>query len=163
MLKKLSILIFFAYIFTACGSEIKIDTEYKNQIESWKENRVNNLQKPDSWLSLTGLFWLEPGENKFGIDKSNELVFPKGLPYMGTFTLNDTAVIFRQKEAGLITVDEEIRLEQILKSDLTGEPTLLKYASLTFYLIDRDGKMGIRVKDRESEVLKNFDGCLHNV
>ena len=38
-----------------------------------------SLKREDGWLTLVGLFWLEPGENRFGSDKkANRIVFPEG-------------------------------------------------------------------------------------
>lgn len=158
MFNRLLFFTFTIIFFAGCKSEKQVDPEYINEIESWKETRVNNLTQPDSWLSLTGLFWLEPGDNTFGTDKSNKIVFPAGAPFMGVFTLKDSVVTFLQAEADLIGTQTEAKDNILLESDLTGNPTLLTYKSLTFYLIDRNGKMGIRLKDSQSEVLKNFTG-----
>ena len=44
--------------------------------EKWKIELADNLK--ESWLPLAGLFWLKPGQNTFGTDASNAIVFPKG-------------------------------------------------------------------------------------
>lgn len=54
------------------------DTSYVASIDKWHAERVENLQKEDSWLALSGLYWLEPGSNTFGSDESNAIVFPEG-------------------------------------------------------------------------------------
>ncbi len=43
------------------------DKAHFEEIEQWRRERYENLEKPDGWLSLVGLFWLEEG---FG-DTSN--------------------------------------------------------------------------------------------
>ncbi len=45
-----------------------------------------------------------------------------------------------------------------LAADTTGNPTLLKSGSLTFFLIERAGKLGVRVRDAENPHRKNFAG-----
>ncbi len=45
-----------------------------------------------------------------------------------------------------------------LASDLTSEPTVLQSGSLSFYLIERVGKLGVRVRDSENPHRKNFTG-----
>jgi uncharacterized protein (DUF1684 family) len=45
-----------------------------------------------------------------------------------------------------------------LASDLEDEPTVLELGSLRFHLIDRAGRLGIRVKDTESPALAAFVG-----
>ena len=39
---------------------------HRKEIEKWQMERAASLKKDDGWLSLVGLYWLEPGENKFG-------------------------------------------------------------------------------------------------
>ena len=45
-----------------------------------------------------------------------------------------------------------------MMSDITGNPTILKLGSLSWYLIKRSQRYGIRLKDSESPLLKEFDG-----
>jgi len=50
-------------------------------VEAWREWRYADLDQPDNWLALTGLFWLREGENTFGAAEDNDLVFPgEGVP-----------------------------------------------------------------------------------
>ena len=60
-------------------------------IEAWRAKRMAELHQPDSWLSLVGLFWLEEGENRFGSDPGNDVVFPeKAPPHIGSFWRGDS-------------------------------------------------------------------------
>ncbi len=45
-----------------------------------------------------------------------------------------------------------------LATDKEGPPTVLTSGSLVFHVIDRDGRLFLRVKDRKSEVLQSFQG-----
>ena len=36
---------------------------YENEIKSWRAAYERNLQAQNSWLSITGLHWLEEGDN----------------------------------------------------------------------------------------------------
>ena len=36
--------------------------EYRREIEQWREQREAELKAEDGWLTVTGLFWLKPGE-----------------------------------------------------------------------------------------------------
>ena len=49
---------------------------HKNEIQKWQSARLASLTKEDGWLTLTGLFWLNEGENKFGSDAKNIVVLP---------------------------------------------------------------------------------------
>jgi uncharacterized protein len=48
--------------------------------------------------------------------------------------------------------------EMELKSDKTGEPTDLALGDLTLFVIERGGKIAIRLKDKNSRMRKEFTG-----
>jgi uncharacterized protein (DUF1684 family) len=45
-----------------------------------------------------------------------------------------------------------------LATDAAGDPTLLELGPLLFHAIDRGGRIGIRLKDRESPLIAEFTG-----
>ena len=45
-----------------------------------------------------------------------------------------------------------------LKDDREGTPDVLRYGSLSWYIIKRGDRYGVRLKDSESDLLKNFEG-----
>src|SRR5262245_33127611 len=67
---------------------------YAKEIESFRQERIDGLKRPDGWLSLVGLFWLQEGENRFGSDPQNRVIFPEGSapPVAGTFVRKGDAV-----------------------------------------------------------------------
>ena len=149
---------FFLLILLIAACNQNIDKEYQSEIEKWRQDRFEYLKKPDSWFSLAGLFWLKEGENSFGTAAENDIIFPKGKAYMGRFIYNDSTVTFVNNNEKSVLVNDSSLSTYELKSDLTKNVTLLKYNSLTFFLIERDGKMGIRLKDSENPALKSFTG-----
>lgn len=133
--------------------------DYTAQIRQWHKGRIERLTQPDSWLSLAGLFWLHEGENSFGSDAANDIRFPKKAPaFIGVFVLRDSAVSVRVNDGVTVTHEGEPVKELALKSDISGEPTILRHGALLWYIIDRDGKMGVRLKDTESENIAAFQG-----
>ena len=58
------------------ASPSAVDPAYLQSFEKWKGDLVADLKQ--EWLPLAGLFWLKPGENSFGTDPRNAVVFPKG-------------------------------------------------------------------------------------
>ncbi len=145
-----------------CGCVFLIaaqNDDYIAGIEEWHQTRIQRLTQPDSWLSLAGLYWLHEGENTFGSDAANDIRFPKKAPpFIGVFVLRDGAVSVRINEDVSVTHDGEPVKEAPLKSDMSGEPTILRHGALLWYIIDRDGKMGVRLKDTESENIAAFKG-----
>ena len=129
-------------------------------VEQWKARRLASLTSETGWLTLTGLFWLKPGTNTFGRAKSNALVLdnPSLAERAGSFVVDGNKVHFVARNGAGITHDGEPVANIELASDLTSDPTLLKSGSLTFYLIERAGKPGVRVRDSENPHRKNFTG-----
>ena len=136
-----------------------LDSEYVAEIEAWKSQRDESLRQPDGWLTLVGLFWLEAGTNSFGSDAANDVIFPAGtLPSLGELRLEDGVVTIRAAEDSGIEYAGEAVTEMVLQPDVSGAPTILELGSVTFYAIERADRVGIRVKDSESEALAKFPG-----
>jgi uncharacterized protein (DUF1684 family) len=129
--------------------EPRIDNEYAKQIEKWRIERLNRLKSPDSWLSLAGLFWLENGENTFGSDAGNDFVFKKkGLPpRIGIFFLKDKSVLFKSVKGVSVNHQDQIIEVISMQNDAQGKPTVLKCDSLSWYVIKRGDRLGVRLKD----------------
>src|SRR3954469_23487690 len=70
-----------------------VDPSYQQSFDKWKSELVEDLKQ--EWLPLAGLFWLKPGENNFGSDQKNAIVFPKGPAQAGSFTLRGKEVTVR--------------------------------------------------------------------
>jgi len=149
-----------AAMFFSCSSLSEKDKQYIQQINEWHTKRVERLKEKDSWLSLAGLYWLNEGENSFGSDKSNDIVFPKGkaADFMGWFDLNNGEVKIRLKPGVNITSNDQPITEMILQNDNTKAPTILKYKSLSWFVIKRQDKYGIRLKDSEHPEFERFAG-----
>jgi len=133
---------------------------YKKEITGWQNKRIENLKKETGWLNLAGLFWLEPGANTFGSGKNNDIVFPETTPEnIGTFYLSDTSV------SVILKIDAKVndaKLDStVLKDDLTGSPDIISYGNYRWFVIKRGDKFGIRLRDLEAELVKNFRGIEH--
>ncbi|MCP4663905.1 MAG: DUF1684 domain-containing protein, partial [bacterium] len=50
-----------ACVETGDESPIEVPALYAREIEAWRVDRHQRLVRPDSWLSLAGLFWLREG------------------------------------------------------------------------------------------------------
>jgi uncharacterized protein len=129
-------------------------------VEQWQARRLASITSETGWLTLAGLYWLKPGENTFGRAKSNTLVLDnKSLAERaGSFVVEGQKVRFVARKGATVTHDGKPVGDIELASDITSDPTMLKSGSLTFYLIERVGKLGIRVRDSENPHRKNFVG-----
>jgi uncharacterized protein (DUF1684 family) len=133
---------------------------YRREIESWRAARDASLRKPNSWLTLVGLFWLEEGDNRFGSDPRNRVVLPAGKAsaVAGTLIRHGDAVSVRATPGSGLESDGHPVVELPLASDAKGKPTTLHLGSLSFYVIKRGDRLGVRVKDSQSPALASFRG-----
>lgn len=133
---------------------------YEQELEQWKAKRLANLKSEEGWLSLIGLFWFKEGENRFGSDPTNEIVLPDGKApqHAGTLRLAAGKVTLEAKPDAKITSKGQPVTTLELKSDEDGEPTLLELGSLSFHVVKRGERLGLRVKDRENPARAAFKG-----
>ena len=133
---------------------------YEQELEQWKAKRLANLKSEEGWLSLIGLFWFKEGENRFGSDPTNEIVLPDGkVPaHAGTIRLAGGKVTLEANPEAKITSKGQPVTTLELKSDEDGDPTMLELGSLSFHVVKRGERLGLRVKDRENPARAAFKG-----
>lgn len=146
----------------ATTAAIKPDpAAYRKQIEDWRKERVEGLKKEDGWLTLVGLYWLKPGENRFGSDPGNPVILPKGKApaVAGVLVREGDKVTLRVEPGTALTADgKPVTAPLDLTPDSKGKPTILQLGPLTFYVIQRGDRLGVRIKDKESPERTAFKG-----
>ncbi|HEY6985758.1 MAG TPA: DUF1684 domain-containing protein [Rhodanobacteraceae bacterium] len=131
---------------------------YTSEIETWRAKRVERLKAPNGWLSLIGLHWLKEGRNTVGTDKGNDIVLAAGPAHLGVVTLaKDKATIDLDPKANA-TIDGKTEKTAELLDDLHEKPTTVAFGTASFYMIDRNGKKGLRVKDSKAFTREHFAG-----
>jgi uncharacterized protein (DUF1684 family) len=146
----------FASAVLATDQPAAADASYLQTFDKWKAELVDDLKR--NWLPLAGLFWLKPGENRFGSDARNDIVFPKGPAHAGSFTLQSKDVNVRFEPGVQVNVSSKPFTASKLESDVSGHATVLEMGSLRFYVIVRGERIGIRLKDTESDAARGFRG-----
>jgi uncharacterized protein (DUF1684 family) len=139
------------------------DSAYVAEVEQWRAQRMAGLREPDGWLSLVGLHWLEEGFATVGSDPASDLLLPAGkaAERLGTLHRAGRRVRFEAAPDAVVTLEGEPVGAAEMASDISGEQTTLAHGSLIFYVIERGERVGIRVKDLESERLRDFTGVDH--
>jgi uncharacterized protein (DUF1684 family) len=134
---------------------------YRKEIETWRQERLTSLKKEDGWLTLVGLYWLKPGENRFGSDPGNPVILPAGKApaVAGTLTREgDTVRLDVQPGVPLTADGKPPTLGMTVSADTNGKPTTLQLGSLSFFVIKRGDRMGVRIKDKTSPMRAGFKG-----
>ncbi|HEX7071155.1 MAG TPA: DUF1684 domain-containing protein [Rhodothermales bacterium] len=137
------------------------DRAHRKKVEAWHARRVANLTAPDAWLSLTGLFWLKQGENRFGFGSANDVTFPDsaGPAYLGSYILDADSVRAVLAPSSGVLVDGSAHGDTFgVVTDLYEAPTMFEYGSISWYVIDREGKLGIRLMDSLNVARRTFAG-----
>ena len=139
-----------------------VDPDYVHSIEQWQAKRADDLKAPNGWLSLIGLEWLNEGTNRIGSAADNDIVLRAGPAHLGTITVGtDGALsIAMAKDSGAL-VDGRRTDSAPLLDDAhagTGEPTEVSFGSANFYVIERNGRKALRVKDSEADTRTHFMG-----
>jgi uncharacterized protein len=155
------VLLFLALLLIGDSSPAMTDaSRYHAEIEKWRAGRVGRLTADDGWLSVVGLSWLEEGQNSLGSAPSSRIVLPPGRApaRLGTVRLARGKATLAVGPGATVTHDGQHVKTIELASDAEGEPTVLQHGTLTFYLIRRGDRLGMRVKDSAAAARKSFHG-----
>jgi uncharacterized protein (DUF1684 family) len=134
---------------------------YEQELEQWKAKRLAGLKSEDGWLTLIGLFWLKEGENRFGSDPTGQIVLPDGKApqHAGTLRLAKGKVTLEANpDAKITSKGQPVTTLELKSDDDEGGPTLLEMGALSFHVVKRGDRLGLRVKDRENPARAEFKG-----
>ena len=153
-------------VLSACSKPTTApDPAYLEEIEQWRQNRIERLTAPDGWLTLVGLHWLEPGDNVIGSSPSaNVQLADRDIPdEIGNLILEGRAVVFEPRPEHAILVNGVLADEPLhLRSDAAeGGPDMLTFGGLSLHIIARGERLGVRVKDPEASTRRSFPGIEH--
>lgn len=121
------------------------DPAFAAEWKAWHDARVERLRAPDGWLALVGLDWLEEGANRI-----------EGLP--GVFEVGGGAVTLRAAPEDGYTLGGVPVVERRLATDADGTPDRLGHGSRTVQVIERGGRLAVRVWDAASPARTGFEG-----
>lgn len=116
--------------------------------EQWRQARLESLQAAESWLGLVGLFWLEEGDNAVGSAPDAAVLLPFGPLLLGVLRWDDLGVRWLPTEGD----------SQTLATDAAGSPTIVTHGALAFFVIERDGRLAVRLRDRDWSLKRPFPG-----
>jgi hypothetical protein len=129
---------------------------YTASIEAWRHDREAKLKAPDGWLAVAGLFWLKEGENRAGTDPAYEIVLPAGRApaRIGVFDLRNGAVSFRVASQAPVRLHNRTVVAAVLRPDRDQ----LQIGDITLFVIKRGGRLGVRMRDTQSAMRREFTG-----
>jgi uncharacterized protein len=140
------------------------DTAWQHDLAAWRVQHAADLQKPDGWLSLAGLQWLDPGDNSFGSAADNKIHLPPGGPaHLGVLHLEGTTVTLHPPPgsfpADFLVAGKPAQSQELYTNHDTdkGNPRMT-IGTLNVYVVQRADRFALRIKDAKSPTLVNFHG-----
>ena len=106
------------------------DGAYRASVATWRSQKETELRADGGWLTVTGLFWLKEGENR--VDSAP-----------GVFELHAGKTVYHG--------DDGREVEMKRDSKIVAGPR-------TYTVIERAGRYGVRLKDKESKLRSSFAG-----
>ncbi len=145
------------------AKEALMKKQHNAEIFAWRKDRVDKLTTPDGWLSLVGMHWLpKNGPTRVGSAESNGTRLSVGPKTLGLITVSAENTLSFQPESGVpVTIDGAPALgKSKLQSDSLGTPTVVGFSDgrANFIVIERGGKLALRVRDSQSAALLGFNG-----
>jgi uncharacterized protein len=134
---------------------------YASETEKWRAERKARLKADDGWLTVAGLFWLTEGENTIGTSESDRIRLPPAAPVrFGAIQLSRGKVRLLVEAGVDALVNGKPAESAELRSDVdtNGQPDTVTWLDLSFFVIERGERHGIRLKDKNSKFRRNFKG-----
>lgn len=129
----------------------------------WRNERKQDLLKPDGWSSLVGLHWLELKAHYIGSSAGSGIRLAVGPPKLGMVEQRDGRIYLTPESGVALTLDGEPltgkgRVE--LKTDHDQAPSLIGFdeGKGLLSVIKRGQRFGLRIKHADAPTRLHFAG-----
>jgi uncharacterized protein (DUF1684 family) len=134
--------------------------DYETKLLRWRDRFEENRRSPYGWLSLTGLDFLEPGDNAVGSEENCRVRLPSpNPPRVGVITLDGDRLFFTP-EPGVDVRAGRAPVAEALSLPCDDESFFLESLGTRFFAMKREGKYCVRIKNPNSPARKNYPGTL---
>ena len=145
-------------VVNACSS--RGGDEYREQVEQWRQKHESDYTR--EYVPLSGLYFLQPGENRAGSAADSDLVLPASTPpKVGVFVLaSDSQVRFTPSAAADVRLkDRPVTGDVALVADGGKEkPDELQVGAIRLWVHRSGDRRTIRVRDENGPVARSFKG-----
>ena len=157
-------LILLALAICLAGSPARVqNASWQADLLTWRAAHAKDLLKPDGWLSLVGLEWLEPGDNSVGSAPGNKIRLKSGPAYLAVLNLQNDIVTLNPSASGFpreLLVDGRPAKSQTLRAEPDSDKVSphLTIGTFNMYVIRRQARFALRIKDSRSPSITGFHG-----
>ncbi len=154
MFERIAILTLFAL-----APSIGADDAYVTEIEAYRAEKEKALRAEDGWLTVVGLPWLAEGRSTIGSAPDSDVVLPASAPArFGVLEVAGERVNLHLVPGATATQDGEGFAEAVLQLPDEESRHAVELGDVSFHLIRRGERLGLRVRDRNSHERRSFGG-----
>ncbi len=135
------------------------DPAHVKEVEAWRAKHETDYRR--DWVSIAGLAFLKPGENRAGSAASNDVVLAAPVPpSIGSFVLTGAQVRFVPREGVVVTLkDQPVTQPRDLTSDGGKDPADVLVVNGVRLTVHESGeRRAIRARDEHGEQAQSFLG-----
>ena len=158
-MKKCLVIPLILILAAACGrAEPEVDpAAYEQEVLDWRAGRLERLLAPTGYLNQIGLYWLEPGSYVIGSDPDSDIVVPAtAAPRIGEISVSDDGVRLLVEEGVEVLIEGQAVTDILMPADTSGTAVLVSHRSLAWMVIERGGKLAIRIRDFDHPFVGTF-------
>jgi uncharacterized protein len=134
-------------------------SSYERSVNDWRAQHDSWLKAEDGWLTVVGLNWLKEGENRVGSNPGFEVPLPSSAPErVGTITVTKSQAHFVSEPGVMVTLGDRPARAADLTPDTGHNYDVLAVGRVKFFLIKREDKLAVRIKDNDSSARQQFTG-----
>jgi uncharacterized protein len=128
---------------------------YQRRLDEWRKSRIAEAAGPEGWTTVVALHWLQPGLTRVGSMEGIEARLPASAPALiGTIRVDGKDVSFEAAPRVNVTT----KGARVTATAMTPDETRLEVGTYSLLVIARAGRIGLRVRDRESAARTGFKG-----
>ena len=156
--------IFIALLFALLPATVTSqENPWEKENADWREAHRADLLKPDGWLSLAGLEWLQSGDNSVGSAPDNKIHLVSGPAHLAVLHLEGETVTLNPPPGGFppdFLVAGTPAKPQALRAEANKDKLSLHLTigTLNMYVIRREARFALRIKDSHSPAITGFHG-----
>ncbi|WP_425602209.1 DUF1684 domain-containing protein [Luteimonas aquatica] len=145
----------------AAASAKDANAGFRAEENAWRQQRRENLLRPDGWTSLIGLHWIQLKAHFLGSSPGSGIRLAKGPEKMGLLQQQDGKLFFTPERGAELTLDDQPLKGRVqLFDDKSESPSVIGFdqgkGKLT--VIERGGRHALRVKHADADTRTGFAG-----
>lgn len=125
----------------------------------WRNERKQDLLRPDGWTSLVGLHWMELKAHYVGSSTGSGIHLAVGPPKLGMVEQRDGRIYFTPESGVALTLDGKPLTGRVeLKNDRDETPSLIGFddGKGQLSVIKRGQRFGLRIKHADAPTRQRF-------